>query len=146
LARALPRLTATTTTTASYSSHKQESVEEFDNKWESYFKKPTLDGFDLRKGINDLQVYDNFPEPKIVISCLEACRRLNEHSVAVRFLEALKWKAGKDANVIYPWLIQEIRPTLDKLKISTPEELGLDKPELGLKSVFEMKGPNDYAH
>jgi cytochrome c oxidase subunit 5a len=57
-----------------------------------------------------------------------------------------KWKAGTDANVIYPWLIQEIRPTLDKLKISTPEELGLDKPQLGLKSVFEMKGPNDYAH
>ncbi len=56
----------------------------------------------------------------------------------------IKWKAGKDAKVIYPWLIQEIRPTLDRLKISTPEELGLDKPELGLKDVFEMKGPNDY--
>ena len=49
-----------------------------------------MDGFDLRKGINDLQGYDNFPEPKIVISCLEACRRLNEHSVAVRFLEGLR--------------------------------------------------------
>lgn len=46
--------------------------------------------------------------------------------------------------MIYPWLIQEIRPTLDKLKISTPEELGYDKPELGVKNVFEMKGPNDY--
>jgi cytochrome c oxidase subunit 5a len=41
-------------------------------------------------------------------------------------------------------LIQEIRPTLDRLKISTPEELGLDKPELGLKNVFEMHGPKDY--
>lgn len=41
-------------------------------------------------------------------------------------------------------MIQEIRPTLDKLKISTPEELGYDKPELALKNVFEMKGPNDY--
>ncbi len=57
-----------------------------------------------------------FPEPKIVIAALEACRRLNEHSVAVRYLEALKWKAGSDADKIYPWLIQEIRPTLDKLK------------------------------
>jgi cytochrome c oxidase subunit 5a len=44
----------------------------------------------LRKGINDLQGYDNFPEPRIVASALEACRRLNEHSVAVRLLEALK--------------------------------------------------------
>jgi cytochrome c oxidase subunit 5a len=41
-------------------------------------------------------------------------------------------------------LIQELRPTLTKLKISTPEELGIDQPELGLKSVYEMKGPNDY--
>jgi cytochrome c oxidase subunit 5a len=88
--------------------------------------------------------HDSFPEPKIVIAALEACRRVNDHSLAVRYLEALKWKAGSDAKVIYPWLIQEIRPTLDKLGISTPEELGYDKPELGLKSVFEMHGPNDY--
>ncbi len=52
--------------------------------------RPTLDGWELRKGINDMQGYDNFPEPKIVIAALEACRRLNEHSVAVRYLEALK--------------------------------------------------------
>lgn len=113
------------------------------NDWKCEFR-PTLDGWELRKGINDMQGYDNFPEPKIVVACLEACRRLNEPSLAVRYLEALKWKAGPDAKVIYPWLIQEIRPTLDKLKISTPEELGIDKPEFGLKSVFDMKGPNDY--
>ncbi len=52
--------------------------------------RPTLDGWELRKGINDMQCIDVFPEPKIVISCLEACRRLNEHSLAVRYLEALK--------------------------------------------------------
>lgn len=98
----------------------------------------------MRKGLNDLQGVDQFPEPKIVASALEACRRINEHSVAVRYLEALKWKAGRDAKVVYPWLIQELRPTLDKLKISTPEELGLDKPEFGLKNVFEMHGPKDY--
>uniref|UniRef100_A0A8K9WZF0 Cytochrome c oxidase subunit 5A, mitochondrial n=1 Tax=Oncorhynchus mykiss TaxID=8022 RepID=A0A8K9WZF0_ONCMY len=28
---------------------------------------------------------------------------------------------------IYPYLIQELRPTLDELGISTPEELGMDK-------------------
>ena len=91
-----------------------------------------------------MQGLDFFPEPKIVIAALEACRRVNDHSLAVRYLEALKWKAGEDSKVIYPWLIQEIRPTLDKLGISTPEELGYDKPELGLKSVWEMRGPNDY--
>jgi len=136
-------VSARVATVRMYSSAK-ESDADFDNKWESYFKRPTLDGWELRKGINDMQGFDNFPEPKIVIAALEACKRLNEPSLAVRYLEVLKWKAGKDAKVIYPWLIQEIRPTLEKLKISTPEELGFDKPELGLKSVFEMKGPNDY--
>ena len=52
--------------------------------------RATLDGWELRKGINELQGVDAFPEPKIVISALEACRRLNEHSLAVRYLEALK--------------------------------------------------------
>ena len=88
--------------------------------------------------------HDSFPEPKIVMAALEACKRVNDHSLAVRYLESLKYKAGSDAKVIYPWLIQEIRPTLDKLGISTPEELGYDKPEFGIKSVYEMKGPNDY--
>jgi len=40
-----------------------------------------------------MQGHDNFPEPKIVIAALEACARLKEHSVAVRYLEALKYKA-----------------------------------------------------
>jgi cytochrome c oxidase subunit 5a len=127
-----------------YSSHQIETDEQFDAKWEAYFKRPSIDGWEVRKGINDMQGMDLFPEPKIVIAALEACKRINDHSLAVRYLEALKWKAGKQANVIYPWLIQEIRPTLNKLGISTPEELGYDKPELALKSVFEMKGPNDY--
>lgn len=52
--------------------------------------RPTLDGWELRKGINDMQGFDNFPEPKIVIACLEACKRLNEPSLATRYLEALK--------------------------------------------------------
>jgi hypothetical protein len=46
----------------------------------------------LRKGINDMQGIDNFPEPKIVAAALEACRRLNEPSLATRYLEALKVK------------------------------------------------------
>lgn len=76
----------------SYSAAK-ESDEDFDNKWELFFKRPTLDGWELRKGINDMQGFDNFPEPKIVVACLEACRRLNEPSLATRYLEALKVKS-----------------------------------------------------
>lgn len=35
-------------------------------------------------------------------------------------------KAGPHKE-IYPYVIQELRPTLNELGISTPEELGLDK-------------------
>lgn len=35
-------------------------------------------------------------------------------------------KAGPHKE-IYPYVIQELRPTLDELGISTPEELGIDK-------------------
>lgn len=38
----------------------------------------------------------------------------------------LQDKAGPHKD-IYPYLIQELKPTLSELGISTPEELGLDK-------------------
>ena len=34
-------------------------------------------------------------------------------------------------------LPQEIGPTLKELGVSTPEELGYDKPELALASVYD---------
>ncbi|KAM4808028.1 cytochrome c oxidase subunit 5A, mitochondrial-like [Rhinophrynus dorsalis] len=65
-------------------------------------------------------------EPKIIDAALRACRRLNDFASVVRILEAVKDKAGPHKE-IYPYVIQELRPTLDELGISTPEELGLDK-------------------
>jgi cytochrome c oxidase subunit 5a len=35
-------------------------------------------------------------------------------------------------------IVQEIKPTLDELGINTPDEMGYDKPELALKSVFDV--------
>ncbi|KAM9312784.1 cytochrome c oxidase subunit 5A, mitochondrial [Gastrophryne carolinensis] len=109
-----------------YSSAKQESDEEFDARWVTYFNKPDIDAWELRKGMNTLIGYDSVPEPKILDAALRACRRLNDFATAVRILEAVKDKAGPHKE-IYPYVIQELRPTLDELGISTPEELGLDK-------------------
>lgn len=81
---------------------------------------------------------DNVPEPVIVCAALRACRRLNDFALAVRFLEAVKDKAGQHADKVYPYIIQEIRPVLDELGISTPEELGYDKPELACESEYHM--------
>ncbi|ELW67628.1 Cytochrome c oxidase subunit 5A, mitochondrial [Tupaia chinensis] len=52
--------------------------------------------------------------------------RLNDFASAVRILEVVKDKAGPHKE-IYPYVIQELRPTLNELDISTPEELCLDK-------------------
>lgn len=98
--------------------------------------------------MNTLLGYDLVPEPKIIDSALRACRRLNDLASAVRILEAVKVslsffthqsgrsqsfldvclqeKAGPHKD-IYPYVIQELRPTLSELGISTPEELGIDK-------------------
>ncbi|XP_068613474.1 cytochrome c oxidase subunit 5A, mitochondrial-like [Brachionichthys hirsutus] len=110
----------------SYSHDKIETDEEFDARWVTYFSKPDIDAWELKRGMNTLIGYDLVPEAKILDSALRACRRLNDLASAVRILEAVKDKAGPYKD-IYPYLIQELKPTLSELGISTPEELGIDK-------------------
>uniref|UniRef100_A0A2K6JV58 Cytochrome c oxidase subunit 5A, mitochondrial n=1 Tax=Rhinopithecus bieti TaxID=61621 RepID=A0A2K6JV58_RHIBE len=101
--------------------------EEFDARWVTYFNKPDTDAWEWRKGMNNTLVsYDLVPEPKIIDVALWACRRLNDFASAVRILEGVEDKAGPHKE-IYPYVIQELRSTLNELRISTPEELGLDK-------------------
>ncbi|KAB0801093.1 hypothetical protein PPYR_05447 [Photinus pyralis] len=116
---------------------KTETDEEFDNRYESYFNRKDIDGWEVRKGMNDLCGMDLIPEPRIIIAAMKACRRINDYALCIRFLEALKAKCGGKVNEIYPYIINEIRPTLTELGIDTPEELGYDKPELALKTVYE---------
>lgn len=97
----------------------------------NYFNKPDIDGWELRKGINDMQNFDLVPEPKIMSAVLKACRRVNDHSLAVRYLEAVFRKAEYKKDIV-DYLMEEIRPTLNELGISTPAEMGYDKPELAL--------------
>ncbi|KAH7963428.1 hypothetical protein HPB52_021155 [Rhipicephalus sanguineus] len=76
------------------SKHNQETEEEFDARYEAYFNRKDIDGWEIRKAMNDLQGFDVVPEPKIVIAALKACRRTNDFALAVRFLEAIKvWTA-----------------------------------------------------
>ncbi|XP_034032138.1 cytochrome c oxidase subunit 5A, mitochondrial [Thalassophryne amazonica] len=109
-----------------YSHGKQETDEEFDARWVTFFNRPDIDPWELRKGMNTLVCYDLVPEPKILEAALRACRRLDDLASAIRILEAVKDKAGPHKD-IYPYVIQELQPTLQELGISTPEELGLDK-------------------
>ena len=125
---------------AEYKHGRKETDEEFDNRYVAYFSRPDIDCWELRKGIGDLHGMDLVPEPRIIIAALEACRRLNDHSIAVRFLEALKFKARYDKNV-YPYILQECGPTIKKLGLSTPEDLGYDVPELAIEDPFRNPHP-----
>ncbi|PSN43071.1 Cytochrome c oxidase subunit 5A [Blattella germanica] len=116
----------------------QETDDEFDTRYEAYFNRKDIDGWEIRKAMNDLAGMDLVPEPKIINAALRACRRVNDYALSVRFLETIKEKCGSKVQEIYPYILQEIRPTLDELGISTPEELGYDKPELAMKNVYEM--------
>lgn len=80
--------------------------------------------------MNDLTGMDVVPEPRVIIAAMYACRRVNEYAVAIRFLEAVKFKCGDHIGKVYPYILQEIAPTLCELGIDTPEALGYDKPEL----------------
>ncbi|XP_072938830.1 cytochrome c oxidase subunit 5A, mitochondrial [Epargyreus clarus] len=115
-----------------------ESDEEFDRRYEAFFNRKDIDGWEIRKGMNDLCGMDLVPDPTIIKAALHACRRVNDYALAVRFLEACKNKCGPKVGEIYPYIIQEIKPTLTELGIDTPEELGYDKPELALENVYEM--------
>lgn len=115
-----------------------ESDEAFDARYETFFSRPDIDGWEIRKAMNDLQGEDLVPEPKIIIAALKACRRVNDYALAVRYLEAVKDKCGGRVNEIWPYIKQEIKPTLDDLGILTPEEMGYNKPELALKDVYDM--------
>ncbi|XP_015520629.1 cytochrome c oxidase subunit 5A, mitochondrial [Neodiprion pinetum] len=116
----------------------QESDEEFDARYEAFFNRPDIDGWEIRKAMNDLAGMDLIPEPKIICAALKACRRLNDFALAVRYLESIKDKCGPKVGEIYPYLLENIKPTLEELGINTPEEMGYDKPELALQSVYDI--------
>jgi cytochrome c oxidase subunit 5a len=117
-----------------------QSDEEFDAHYEAFFNRPDIDAWEARKAMNELLGMDLVPDPKIITAGLRACRRLNDFALAIRWLEGCKDKCGDQVKVIYPYILQEIKPTLTELGIETPEELGYDEPELALKSVFDMHG------
>lgn len=114
-----------------------ETDEEFDARYETYFNRSDIDGWEIRKAMNDLAGMDLVPEPKIVVAALKACRRVNDYALAIRILETVKFKTG-GRNDIYNYVLNEIKPTLDELGIDSLEKLGYDKPELALQNVYDI--------
>ncbi|OAD56959.1 Cytochrome c oxidase subunit 5A, mitochondrial [Eufriesea mexicana] len=115
-----------------------ESEEQFNERYVNYLNRPSLDHWEIRQTMNKLAGMDLVPDPTIICAALRACRRLNDFALTIRILETVKDKCGSRLNEIYPYILQEIRPTLDELGINTPEELGYDKPELALQSIDDI--------
>ncbi|XP_060073182.1 cytochrome c oxidase subunit 5A, mitochondrial-like [Ylistrum balloti] len=87
------------------------------------------DIWEVEDVINDMHTQDRVPLPSTVIAGLEACRRVNDHSLAIRFMESVRYKS-KANPILWDYISQEIQPTLTKLSISTLEEMGYTEPEL----------------
>merc|ERR1719370_1511367 len=117
-----------------------ESDSEFDARYIAYFDRADIDGWEIRKGMGDLCAMDLVPEPPIIASALRACRRVNDFSLTTRILETVKVKCGNKESEIWPYIVQELRPTLDELGVLLPEEMGYDKPELALPSPYDIHG------
>ncbi|VDK35162.1 unnamed protein product [Taenia asiatica] len=106
----------------------EEPYSEFKERFLGAFNQPNLDGWWMRKYLQDLHSEDIIPEPDIVISILKACRRLNDLALAIRYLESLHVSGFSfEAEILSPL---EVGPTMRELGIPTLEELGYDKPEL----------------
>lgn len=133
------RAIATTPKRFSHAGEPDIHSDSFDASYEQFFNKPDIDGWLVRKGMNDLLGMDLVPDPKVITAALKACRRINDYALAIRWLEGCRDKCGDKRAEIYPWLLQEIQPTLKELGILTPEEMGYGVPELALKSVYDMK-------
>ena len=86
-------------------SHSTESDAEFDARFEAYFSRPDIDGWEIRKGFGDLAGLDLVPEPAIVAAALRACRRVNDHALSTRILEVTKMKAMHNKE-IWPYMVQ----------------------------------------
>merc|ERR1712096_388175 len=103
-----------------------ESDAEFDARYVAYFDRADICAMDL------------VPEPVIVASALRACRRVNDYSLTTRILEIIKIKCADKESEFWPYILQELKPTLDELGILTPEQLGYNQPELALPNPYDI--------
>ena len=83
-----------------------ESDAEFDARYEAYFNRPDIDGWEYRKAMGELAGMDLCPEPAIVNAALRACRRINDYALAIRTLEVVKMKCSPNPQEMWPYMLQ----------------------------------------
>eukprot|EP00051_Salpingoeca_urceolata_P026482 m.477454 g.477454 ORF g.477454 m.477454 type:complete len:190 (-) comp20849_c0_seq1:251-820(-) len=96
---------------------------EFESKWTSYFDDPELPAVQVRRGLNDVFAHDLVPSAKIIESALRATRRVNDFPTSVRIFEGIADKAPTPD--VYQQIVSELKPVIEELHLSLPDELGL---------------------
>uniref|UniRef100_A0A914QS98 Cytochrome c oxidase subunit 5A, mitochondrial n=1 Tax=Panagrolaimus davidi TaxID=227884 RepID=A0A914QS98_9BILA len=84
-------------------------ADRFDKHFIDYLSRPEIDGWEVRKALSEIHDYDVIPDPKVVEAALRACRRINDYSLCLRFMEAIKIKCGgkKNREQIYGYIMTE---------------------------------------
>ena len=103
--------------------HKEETYEEFTERYVKFFNQEADDLFELSRGLNNAFSVDLVPAPEVLEAALRASRRLNSFALATRTLDALREKLAGDQKV-YQEYLTELKPVLEELGVPTLEELG----------------------
>ncbi|CAG88473.1 DEHA2E20658p [Debaryomyces hansenii CBS767] len=103
-----------------YSSHHEETFEEFTARYETEFEE-AYDLFEVQRILNNCFSYDLVPAPAVIEKALQACRRVNDYPTAVRTFEALKHKV--ENNEQYEAYLEELKDIRQELGIDLKEDL-----------------------
>lgn len=75
----------------------------------------------MQRVLNNCFSYDLVPAPAVIQKALEACRRVNDYSTAVRTFEALKHKVENKEQ--YNAYLDELKDIRQSLGIDLKEDL-----------------------
>ncbi|VVT50947.1 uncharacterized protein SAPINGB_P002933 [Magnusiomyces paraingens] len=103
-----------------YSSHDDESFEEFTKRFEKEFDE-AYDLYEVQRVLNNAFSYDLVPAPSVLEKALQACRRVNDYPTAVRLFEGLKVKV--ETKEQYQQYLDELKDIRQELGIDLSEEL-----------------------
>ncbi|WVQ69946.1 uncharacterized protein L199_008170 [Kwoniella botswanensis] len=101
-------------------SHETESYESFNSRYQTFFSS-VGDLFELQRGLNNCFAYDLVPSTEVIDAALRASRKVNDYATAVRILEGVKEKVENKGQ--YQAYLDELKPTIEELGITTSEQL-----------------------
>ncbi|XBW35727.1 hypothetical protein QEN19_001297 [Hanseniaspora menglaensis] len=103
-----------------YSSHDEETFEEFTTRYEKEFEE-AYDVFEVQRVLNNCFSYDLVPAPAVIEKALLAARRVNDFPTAIRIFEALKHKVENPEQ--YQAYLVELEELRKELGVPLKEDL-----------------------